>query len=659
MFGIGRPVLAAVVWVVLGLSVSTSAQAEKRVALVIGNDTYKDLPVLQKARADAKAYADLLRDQGFDQVMLKTDLTKGGMDEAIATFLDAIKPGDTALFAYSGHGWSDGAQNYIVGTDAPKAGSQEFLARISVPLRNGSTGVLDDMDRRGAALKVAIIDACRDNPFQPQVGGKSIGVGRGLTRVDPPRGTFVVFSAGTGQTALDRLSDSDPDPNSIFTRAFVPLLRAGLPLQEATQKARTQVVALAGSVKHDQQPAYYDELLGEACLSGHCAGGAAPVLPPPGDPRVAEAALVWPGVQASTSIDVLKAFQAKYSGTVYADFAAARIGELQKLALLPPNPAPSPTPNPVPSPQQSACAGGVMAYVGSGGVATAARQCLKPKEAFRDCADVCPEMVVIPAGSFTMGSPAGETDRVDDEGPTHSVTIPAAFAVGKLAVTRGQFATFVKETGFNVGASCIVLNAAGDQWTNTAGKSYRDPAFNQDDNHPAVCVSWDDAKAYVAWLTKKTGKSYRLLTEAEYEYADRAGTTTPYWFGSDGNKLCGYANGADATAKTQFSGWTRAATCKDGYVYTAPGGSFAANGFGLFDMAGNAWSWTEDCFHDSYNGAPKDGASWTTGLCTERVLRGGSWIDNPRFLRSAIRTNYAPGNRDSYFGFRVARTLTP
>lgn len=275
-----RTMVAALAALLVAALLPATAQAERRVALVIGNDAYKNLPALQKAKADATSYADLLKSQGFDQVMLKTDLTKAAMDEAIANFLDAIKPGDTALFAYSGHGWSDGAQNYIVGTDAPKAGSQEFLARISVPLRNGSTGLLDDMDRRGAALKVAIIDACRDNPFAPQTNGRSIGVGRGLTRLDPPRGTFVVFSAGAGQTALDRLSDRDTDPNSVFTRSFLPFLRAGLPLQEATQKARAQVVALAGSIRHEQQPAYYDELLGEACLSGRCTGEAATAVAP-------------------------------------------------------------------------------------------------------------------------------------------------------------------------------------------------------------------------------------------------------------------------------------------------------------------------------------------------------------------------------------------
>ena len=285
----------AVAAALLSLALLTASAAEAaKIALIIGNDAYANLPRLKKAASDARAYADLLKSQGYDQVFLKTDLSKAGMDEAVSTFLDAVGPGDTAVFAYSGHGWSDGAQNYIVGIDAPVTGSQELLTRISLPLRNGVNGVLDDIDRHGAGLKVAIIDACRDNPFKPLANGRSVGVSRGLTLVQPPQGTFVVFSAGTNQTALDELSNSDPDPNSVFTRVFIPLVRSGLSLQEATKQAQQKVVALAKTVQHDQQPAYYDEVLGSAYLgpagktpaSGNL--GTAGVLAPAADPTAAD-----------------------------------------------------------------------------------------------------------------------------------------------------------------------------------------------------------------------------------------------------------------------------------------------------------------------------------------------------------------------------------
>jgi formylglycine-generating enzyme required for sulfatase activity len=264
-------------------------------------------------------------------------------------------------------------------------------------------------------------------------------------------------------------------------------------------------------------------------------------------------------------------------------------------------------------------------------------------------------MVVIPAGSFTMGSPASEKDRYDNEGPQHEVRISAPFAVGKFAITRGQFAAFVNDAGYKPGDSCWI--PVKDNFADTKGRSFRDPGFEQDDSHPAVCISWDDAKAYVAWLAKTTGKSYRLLSEAEYEYAGRAGTTTAYFFGNDPNQLCGYANGADRTAKAQLPPTWTTSDCKDGYVYTAPVGSFAANDFGLYDMVGNVWEWVEDCWHDSYAEAPKDGSAWTTGSCENRALRGGAWYDDPRDLRAAYRYGGRPDGRDDGGGFRVARTL--
>ncbi len=310
------------------LCAAGAAHAERRVALIIGNDTYEALPQLRKAAADAGAYAELLRAQGFDAVMLKTNLTRSAMDQAIAVFLDTIQPGDTAVFAYSGHGWSDGVQNYIVGTDAPATGSQEFLARISIPLRNGATGVIDDMDRRGAAVKVAIIDACRDNPFTPATAGRSVGLGRGLVRIDPPKGTFVVFSASPGQTALDRLSDGDADPNSVFTRVFVPLVSQGLSLQEAVKATQSEVVKLARSVDHDQQPAYIDEMLGATCLSGTCTAPGPGPAPEPGGGDAVEIAF-WTSIAGSSSAADFEAYLSRYPEGAFAVLAQNRLAALQ------------------------------------------------------------------------------------------------------------------------------------------------------------------------------------------------------------------------------------------------------------------------------------------------------------------------------------------
>jgi formylglycine-generating enzyme required for sulfatase activity len=237
------------------------------------------------------------------------------------------------------------------------------------------------------------------------------------------------------------------------------------------------------------------------------------------------------------------------------------------------------------------------------------------------------------------------------------VTISEPFAVGKLHVTVDQFAAFVTESGYQAGPKCF-------KWvsTRTLDGSWRDPGFAQEGSHPVVCVTWDDANAYAQWVAKKTGKPYRLLSESEWEYAARGRTSTGayprFWFGDDEKDLCRNDNGADQKARDIIAvakSWT-IAPCNDGYAYTSPAGHYESNAFGLYDMAGNAWQWTADCYHDSYSGAPADGSAWTTGTCNSgRVVRGGSWGSRPRGLRAASRDGDAGGLHS--VGFRLGRTL--
>ncbi|MDP6342021.1 MAG: formylglycine-generating enzyme family protein, partial [Alphaproteobacteria bacterium] len=241
-----------------------------------------------------------------------------------------------------------------------------------------------------------------------------------------------------------------------------------------------------------------------------------------------------------------------------------------------------------------------------------------------------------------------EPKRYKDEGPQHRVTIPAPFAVGKYEVTRGQYAAFVRATSRDDGDGCYVR--AGGKWQKDSSGSWRNPGFQQGDDHPVACVNWDDAKSYVAWLSEKTGQNYRLLTEAEWEYVARAGTTTPF---STGARIT--PEQANFDGNYTYNGSARG-------VYrqrTTTVGSFRPNAFGLYDVHGNVWEWVEDCWHGSYQGAPSDGNAWTTGgECGRRVLRGGSWVSGPGFLRSAIRFRVRTGSRNSNYGFRLARTLS-
>ncbi len=281
------------------------------------------------------------------------------------------------------------------------------------------------------------------------------------------------------------------------------------------------------------------------------------------------------------------------------------------------------------------------------------RERKRPGRRFRDCTD-CPEMVVVPAGSFDMGSPESETGRDDDEGPVHRVRLSEPFAVGVYEVTRGEWSRFVSGTGYSSGDSCWTYKS--DEWKNRSGRGWRSPGFSQSDGHPVVCVSWKDAQAYVGWLSRETGKGYRLLSESEWEYVARAGTrTSRYWGGSEGGQ-CSNANGADGSVKRRYSSRT-VASCDDGHVHTSPVGSYKKNQYGLHDVLGNVWEWVEDCWNDSYRGAPADGSAWESGECGKRVMRGGMWFDGPRYLRSASRNKFSTGDRGVYAGFRVARTL--
>ena len=265
----------------------------------------------------------------------------------------------------------------------------------------------------------------------------------------------------------------------------------------------------------------------------------------------------------------------------------------------------------------------------SGGIAGFVRKSVlkevvfSPGHVFRDCPE-CPEMVVVPAGSFMMGSPAHQKGRGNDEGPRHRVTIVKPFAVGKYEVTFAEWDT------------CLAAGGCG-------GHRPNDVAMGRG-RRPVINVSWEDAQAYVQWLSKKTGKRYRLLSEAEWEYAARAGTTTPFHFGS-----------TISTSQANYIG----SFAKGGYRgKTTPVGSFPANGFGLHDVHGNVFEWMEDCYKN-YTGAPSDGSAWTSTNCRERVLRGGSWNATSGNIRSAFRFWDRSGFRNYAIGFRVARTLSP
>jgi formylglycine-generating enzyme required for sulfatase activity len=288
------------------------------------------------------------------------------------------------------------------------------------------------------------------------------------------------------------------------------------------------------------------------------------------------------------------------------------------------------------------------------------------REGFRDCAE-CPEMVMLPGGTFTMGVPALEEERegvpADVRGrsaPQVRVVIASGLAMGRRAVSRGEFAAFVAETGHATGSSCwtFVNNGASYEYLDRPGLTWRDPGFPQTDDHPVVCVNWEDANAYADWLTRKAGRRYRLPSEAEWEYAARAGTAGARVWGDTATLACQFANVADLTLAAALNLDRRPAftfRCTDNFVYTAPGGSFRPNAFGLFDMLGNVWQWAQDCLNPSLDGQPANGTPRLAGDCSTRAMRGGSWSHLPWYVRAGNRVRGGSGDRFSFAGFRVVR----
>jgi sulfatase modifying factor 1 len=303
---------------------------------------------------------------------------------------------------------------------------------------------------------------------------------------------------------------------------------------------------------------------------------------------------------------------------------------------------------------------------------------LNPAEAteqgMRDCAVGCPAMMHIPGGQFEMGAASEEEAKTavpadypmarrGHSSPQHVVHV-SQFYIGRYDITRGEFGSFVRATGYTAGKDCSSLSRKLEY---VEPFDWRGPGLPQTERDPVVCVNWKDAQVYLAWLSRKTGHVYRLPTEAEWEYAARAGSSGyRYWRAQD--TPCKYANGADETLRTHsqpsralkslgrdslnrdnFSG------CSDGYSFTSPVGSYAPNSFGLYDMLGNVEQWVQDCWNPNYNGAPSNGGGWFAGNCKERVARGGSWYSPPWQVRAAYRFATSATFRFAYCGFRAVR----
>jgi formylglycine-generating enzyme required for sulfatase activity len=530
------------------------------------------------------------------------------MEAALTQFAKAATGADQAVVYYSGHGIEVGEVNYLLPVEA------SIESEPTVPVEAVSLAAVMGIASGGRQLGLVVLDACRDNPLAGSMkradGATRGAASRGLVRVEASGNLLVAYATRDGQVASDGAGTHSP-----YTTAILDALKEpGLEVRLFWGKVHDSVLS---ATNRSQEPFTYGALGAKALYLNPPASAASvnPAGPPPPayDSRAAELAL-WQSAQSLGTAEAYLDYLKKYPEGQFSDQAKLHVAALTR---------------PVAGGQSSVSS---MASVSSGSaVPTVSGHHVR--ETFRDCADVCPEMVVIPPGHFQMGSP-----RLSMEEPVHEVRIGYVFAVGKYPVTRGEFRQYLAATGRAASDTCMGNSISKSNYNGT--RSWLNPGFPQDDNHPVVCVTWEQAQGYANWLSQKVGHPYRLLSEAEYEYAARAGTTTAYYWGDDIGR--GHAN-CDGCG----SNWDN--------KQTSPVGSFAPNPWGLFDMLGDVVSWSQDCWHDNYSGAPSDGSAWRTGGCSLHVLRGGTWGMISAGLHASARYTGDGTRAFNSEGFRLAR----
>jgi formylglycine-generating enzyme required for sulfatase activity/uncharacterized caspase-like protein len=632
-------VLRSTVCLLTLLLLHSAALAEKRMALLIGNEGYSsEIGRLANPHNDVALLEQALKGLGFD-VTVERDAGLGALTRAVNAYarrLQAAGPNAVGFFYYSGHGASDGSTNYLIPVDVKTTETGELWDQS---LR------LTEITRRlkteaGNATHFVVFDACRNTLKLTQPGSRAVVQSKGFIPVAQESGMLVAYATAEGELASDLGTGAGSYAQILADEIVKPGIEAVAMFRIVQRRVREAI---------RQEPYLGFSALGDVYFGGRL--GSATWRPNP-SPQLSEAAEAWDRTKDTTSIALLETYIARYKGTYFAELARARFDELKKQQMavvvppITPEPAAKPAMTTPPAPVSPRC-DGVEVTVGQ-----SERRCSKlgagKTEHFKDC-PTCPEMVMVPAGSFTMGSPSNEPERrgIDDQLP---VTIRKPFAVGRFAVTRGEFAAFVTATGQKMTeGGCLAY--IGSEWTGRVDRNWRSPGFTQTDRHPVVCVNWNDAKAYVAWLSSTTGKAYRLLSEVEREYVARAGTTTPFWWGSS---ITPAQANYDGTLEPYTGGGSKGEYRKA----TVAVDTFAANAWGLYNVHGNVWEWTEDCWTDRKAGNPGNADAQSAGNC-DRVIRGGAWDSDPGLLRSAYRSAILPALRDSDVGFRVARTLAP
>ena len=545
----------------------TASSGEKRVALVIGNAAYPGAGALKNPVNDANDIAAKLKKLGFD-VTVRTDMRYRDMLRSLTDFGDKVKEGSEALFFYAGHGMQVKGRNYLIPVDA-EIRTEGSVSSEAVDVDQ----LLDKLSQ--ARLSIVILDACRNNPFERRFRGG----GQGLAQINAPTGTLIAYATAPGKVAAD-----GDGRNGLYTQELLKAMDIpGMKIEDVFKRVRGNVIRVTGDA---QTPWESSSLTGDFYFIFQ-GPTVVHVQQAPVDPETD----TWKAAESTNTESAYHAYLDAYPKGRYAVAAHIRVNALKTLAVASASPSVAVSPAPTFMPPAS-----VMA---------AEKQRLTAGNVFKDCAE-CPEMIMIPPGSFEMGSNNGDSD----EKPVHSVTLKG-FALSRTEVTQGQWREII-------GNNPSSFSSCGDDC-------------------PVEQVNWYDAQEFIRRLSQKTGKTYRLPSESEWEYACRAGGT---------HAFCG-------SEKIDSVAWFDS----NSGVKTHSVAGKQANAWGLYDMSGNVWEWTGDCWNSNYNNAPTDGSAWTTGDCSARVVRGGSWINKSFFTLSARRSWNVATLRNYNGGFRLVRML--
>lgn len=580
---------------------SLSSYAEEKHALVIGNNNYSFGP-LKNPVNDARSISQTLRLKGLGfKVTELHNRSRKQMINAVRQFGQSVRPGSVAVVYFSGHGAQYRGENYLFPTDFNTQYENEL------PVEAISTSFLmNSLSRNHSGLNILIFDACRDNPLQKQFKN----VTRGLARVDnAPPNTYSLFATRPGHVA----SDNSRGNNGLFTKYLIQFMKKpGLDLGSLMIETRKRVMAASNN---RQVPYESGALIRKFCF----AGCNEKIANNQNTASVAQQAQRSPTSRPTASSIISHSHQGRnHKHKLPASGIKHHHG--QPVAQKPRTQAVRAQPARQPKP-------------------------VKPSSNHRE-----PRMLLIKGGSFNMGSPLSEEER-DGHEKQHRVDVKT-FHLAMTEVTLGEFKRFAQAENYRVEAAGC-RHFKGGKWVINKGLNWRSPGFKQADNHPVTCVSADDADAYAKWLSKSTGKRYKLPTEAQWEYAARGGTQTARYWGDDPKLACQHANSGDLAAKREYSAM-KAHDCNDGMIHTAVVSRYKPNSFGLRDMLGNVTEWTCSAYDKNYFSTER--RCTPIGSRAQRVLRGGSWESPPWDVRSADRLKMSPNYRTNVVGFRLART---